>query len=89
MTVEDLVAGFNREGRISLTLRVTPKSPKTAWAGRMEDGSWKVRLAAVAEDGKANAELIRFLAREFGVDRSAVTIVSGGTARMKLVRISR
>lgn len=89
MTVEDLVAGFNREGRISLTLRVTPKSPKTAWAGRMEDGSWKVRLAAVAEDGKANAELIRFLAREFGVDRAAVTIVSGGTARMKLVRISR
>ncbi len=89
MTVEDLVAEFNREGRISLTLRVTPKSPRTAWAGRMEDGSWKVRLAAVAEDGKANAELIRFLARELGVDRSAVKIVSGGTARMKLVRVSR
>ena len=89
MTIEELVAGLNREGRVSLTLRVTPKSPKTAWAGRMEDGSWKVRLAAVAEDGKANAELIRFLAREFGVDRAAVTIVSGGTARMKQVRISR
>lgn len=89
MTVEDLVAEFNREGRVSLTLRVTPKSPRTAWAGRMEDGSWKVRLAAVAEDGKANAELIRFLAHEFGVDRSAVTIVSGGTARMKHVRIMR
>jgi uncharacterized protein (TIGR00251 family) len=87
LTVEELAAEFNREGRISLTLRVTPKSPKTAWAGRMEDGSWKVRLAAVAEDGKANAELIRFLAREFGVGRAAVTIVSGGTARMKQVRI--
>ncbi len=89
MTIEDRVAEFNREGRISLTLRVAPKSPRTAWAGRMEDGSWKVRLAAVAEDGKANAELIRFLAREMGVDRSAVTIVSGGTARMKQVRVSR
>lgn len=89
MTVDDLVAEFNREGRISLTLRVTPKSPQTAWAGRMDDGSWKVRLAAVAEDGKANAELIRFLARELRVDRSAVMIVSGGTARMKQVRVSR
>ncbi len=55
----------------------------------MDDGSWKVRLAAVAEDGKANAELIRFLARELRVDRSAVMIVSGGTARMKQVRVSR
>ena len=89
MTVEDLVGQFKREGRIVLTLRVAPKSPKTAWAGRMEDGSWKVRLAAVAEDGKANAELVRFLARELGVERDEVNIVSGAAARMKQVRIGR
>lgn len=89
MTVEDLVADFKLEGRVSLTLRVTPKSAKTAWAGRLDDGSWKVRLAAVAEDGKANAELIRFLAQEFGVGRDKVTIVSGASTRMKLVRIVR
>lgn len=87
MTVAEIVAEFRREGRISLTLRVTPKSAKTVWAGRLGDGSWKVRLAAVAEDGKANAELIRFLAQEFGVGRDKVTIVSGAAARMKLVKI--
>jgi uncharacterized protein (TIGR00251 family) len=87
LTVDDLVAEFKREGRISLTLRVTPKSPRTAWAGRLDDGSWKIRLAAVAEDGKANAELVRFLASEFGAGRGSVTIVSGAAARMKLVKI--
>lgn len=87
MTAEDLVAEFKREGRVSLTLRVTPKSAKTAWAGRLDDGSWKIRLAAVAEDGKANAELIRFLASEFGVGRDKVAIVSGAAARMKLIKI--
>ncbi len=87
MTVDELIGEFKREGRVSLTLRVTPRSAKTAWGGRLDDGSWKVRLAAVAEDGKANAELIRFLAAEFGVGRDKVTIVSGAAARMKLVRI--
>lgn len=87
MTVDELIGELKKDGRISLTLRVTPKSAKTAWAGRLDDGSWKVRLAAVAEDGKANAELIRFLAQEFGVGRDKVTIVSGAAARLKLVKI--
>lgn len=87
MTVDELVSRFKSEGRITLTVRVTPKSPKTAWAGAMEDGSWKLRLAAVAEQGKANAELIRFLAREFGVDRASVRILSGETSRIKLVAV--
>lgn len=89
MTIGELVARFNSEGRISLTLRVTPKSPKTGWAGRLDDGSWKLRIAAVPEDGKANAELIRFLALEFGVERSSVRILSGETSRVKLVAIQR
>ena len=89
MTVDELAARLNSDGRISLTLRVTPKSPKTAWAGRLDDGSWKLRLAAAAEDGKANAELIRFLASEFGVGRASVRILSGETSRVKLVAVHR
>lgn len=89
MTIDVLISRLKTEGRISLTLRVTPKSPKTAWAGRLDDGSWKVRVAAVAEDGKANAELVRFIAREFQVDRAAVRILSGETSRIKLVSIER
>jgi uncharacterized protein (TIGR00251 family) len=47
----------------------------------------KVRVAAPPERGKANAELIRFLAAEFGVPAGAVEIAAGAGAQAKLVRI--
>lgn len=76
-----------RERRLALRIKVQPKSPRTEWAGRLDDGTWKVRLAAVPEKGKANEELVAFLARELGVPRSQVEIVSGATATLKQVRV--
>jgi uncharacterized protein (TIGR00251 family) len=54
----------------------------------MDDDSIKIAIAAPPEGGKANAALIKFLAQEFEVPASNVQIVSGQTARMKLVQIS-
>jgi len=48
----------------------------------------KVRLTAPPVDGKANAELLRFLAEAFGVPRRNVTLVRGETSRAKVVRIA-
>ena len=48
----------------------------------------KIRIAAPPVDGAANAELIKFLAKEFDVARSAVDIVSGHASRTKRVRLS-
>jgi uncharacterized protein (TIGR00251 family) len=38
--------------------------------------------------GRANAELVKKLARHFGVDQSSVRIVRGLTSRRKMVEIS-
>jgi len=38
-------------------------------------------------DGKANEELIRVVAKHFGVRRAEVTIKSGASARMKLLQL--
>lgn len=46
-----------------------------------------VALNAPPDKGKANEELIDFLARLIGVPRSAVMIVRGASARQKLLRI--
>jgi hypothetical protein len=54
----------------------------------MADGTLKVRIAAAPEKGRANAELCAFLARHYGVPKSAVTILSGRTSPRKLVRIA-
>lgn len=53
----------------------------------MADGRIKVRVAAPAEGGKANRELILFLTRELGLPRSAVRIVAGLSARDKVIEV--
>ena len=51
------------------------------------DDRLRVRLAARAIEGRANDELIRFLARELGVRRDDVTVVAGGKSRRKLLHL--
>jgi len=51
------------------------------------DGTWQARLKSPPVDGRANAELIVLVAEHFGVPKSAVSIKSGASGRMKFVRI--
>ncbi len=52
-----------------------------------ESGAWFAQLKSAPVDGKANTELVNLIAKQFGCGRAAVTIRSGGGARLKLVRI--
>jgi uncharacterized protein (TIGR00251 family) len=54
-----------------------------------EAGGWLARLKSPPVDGRANAELIALVARHFECPKSAVSIKSGASGRMKLVRIER
>lgn len=47
----------------------------------------KIRLTSPPVDDAANEELIALLARELGVARGAVRIVSGARARSKVVEV--
>ncbi|HYT69874.1 MAG TPA: DUF167 domain-containing protein [Gemmatimonadales bacterium] len=69
-----------------LVVHVVPRARVTAVVGRHGDAI-KIRIAAPPANGAANAELTRFLAERLGVPRSAVTLVSGATARRKAVSI--
>ena len=71
---------------MTVRVKVVPRSAKTEIVGTMADGTLKVRIAAPPEKGKANEELIRFLAAHYGA--SGVEIVSGHTAALKLVRLT-
>lgn len=70
-----------------LTLHVQPGASRTECAGLHGDAH-KIRLAAPPVEGRANEALIAFLAESFGVRRRDVEIVSGASARRKIVRIS-
>ena len=70
---------------MTVRVKVIPRSAKTEIVGEMADGTLKIKVAAPPEKGKANEELVRFLAAHYGVDR--VEIVSGHTAALKMVRV--
>lgn len=51
--------------------------------------TWKIKIKAVPEKGKANQELIRFLAKKYQVSKDQIVIISGAKDRLKLVRIDQ
>ena len=70
-----------------ITCHLQPKASKSEVVGLHGD-ALKIRIKAPPIDGKANAELIKFLAKEFAVSKSAVTLMSGELTRHKRVRIN-
>jgi uncharacterized protein len=70
-----------------LSLRVSAGASRSEILGRMADGRLKLRVAAPAEAGKANAEVVAFLARRLGLTRREVRLVAGTSSRDKVVEI--
>lgn len=70
-----------------LKIRAVPNAPKSHCAGAYGDGV-KIKIAAPAMDGKANAELIKYLAKTLGISKSGVRILSGESSRDKIVEVS-
>jgi uncharacterized protein (TIGR00251 family) len=69
-----------------LYVRVSPGAKRSEVSG-LDGGELRLRIAAPASEGKANRELLTFLARSLGVSQSAVSLVRGAGSRHKLVEI--
>jgi len=52
-----------------------------------DNGQWLAHLKSPPVDGRANKELVTLVAQQFACPKSAVSIRSGVTGRLKLVRI--
>lgn len=76
---------------VLLRLRVTPNAGVDRIEGEeiRDDGNavLRVRVRAVPDKGRANAAVVALIAKAAGVPKSAVTLVSGDTARLKTLRI--
>jgi uncharacterized protein (TIGR00251 family) len=77
---------------LRLAVRLTPRSSAeriTGLALEADGGAaLKVAVNAPPEDGKANAALLKLLARRFGLPRGDLEIVLGATQRHKIVHIA-
>lgn len=74
---------------VYLRIKVLPGAGQTAFLDTMADGTIKVAVAAAPENGKANQELIKFLATKLEVRKYQVKIISGMGERLKLIKVSR
>lgn len=72
----------------TLVLNILGKpSAKRDAIGKVLGKQLKVSVTASPEDGKATDHMVRFLAKEFGVSKSAVEVVFGRTSVNKQLRI--
>lgn len=69
-----------------LSIYVQPGASKTMISGE-HDGRLKIKLKAMAKDGKANACLIDFLAKCLQISKSEVHLVQGEMSRHKVVLV--
>ncbi|MBC7380223.1 MAG: DUF167 domain-containing protein [Burkholderiaceae bacterium] len=69
-----------------IQVKVKPNARASAFE-QGEGGIWLAQIKSPPVDGKANEELVGLVARHFKCRKSDVTIKSGASGRMKLVRI--
>ena len=70
-----------------LRLRVAPGTGRNEIVGRHGD-TWKIRVAAAPERGKANDAVLRLLSARLGLARSELAVVAGHAARDKVVELT-
>ena len=74
-----------------LAVRLTPKGGRDEVNGieTLSDGRavLKARVRALPEDGAANAALVKLIANVVGIAASRVTVQSGHTSRLKVLKI--
>jgi hypothetical protein len=69
-----------------LALVVSSNARRTGADG-LHDGALRVRLAAPPVDGKANEQLLAWLAGELGCPRRCLRLLRGETARRKVLEV--
>ena len=79
----------SREG-INLAVRLTPKSSRDEISGiESYDGNAviKARVRAIPDKGRANAALVKLIAKWLGVPGSTVSLAGGGKSRLKSIAV--
>ena len=81
-------AGESSPSTRVIHVSVIPKASKSEVAGIMSDGTFKVKVTAPPERGKANEEVREVLAAYFSVPKSCVQVLRGATSQRKQIRIT-
>ena len=85
--IKELKEKLAKNSEVYFNIKVRPNSDATSFRDLMADDTLKLSIKAQAENGEANKELIKFLAKDFSVSRDDIKIISGAGDRKKLLKI--
>lgn len=71
---------------MKISVRLIPNAKKSEIVGK-EGRAWIIRIAAPPVEGKANKELIRFLAERLDCAPSEIDVVSGMGSKHKILSV--
>jgi len=77
-----------KKDRLHLTVKVRPGAGRNAVVDS-QNGELVVKIKAHAQKGKANGELVSFLAKTLGTSKSDILIVSGSKSRHKVLSLHK
>lgn len=69
-----------------IQLKVKPNA-RVSELRELADGTWLAQVKSLPVDGRANEELVALVAQHFERRKSQVSVKSGSSGRMKLVKI--
>lgn len=78
---------INVMDELILKIKVEPRSSRSSIEGMYGD-ALKVKLTSAPVEGKANKELVALLAKEFGIKKKDVEIVSGAGSKNKVIKLT-
>lgn len=76
----------DRDNNLVLTLHIQTGAKRTEAVG-LHGEALKIKLAAAPIEGKANAALLKFIAKRFDVPLSQVALKQGAKSRHKVIEI--
>ena len=80
------------ENGVRIRIRATPGAAANAVAGLWNSADGEARLSvkvtAPPDKGKANAAVLKFLAKKLGLPKSALSVRAGETSRLKTIHVT-
>lgn len=75
-----------KDGSLLLRVHIQPKASRTKIIG-LYDGALKITVCAPPVDGRANREIVQFLAKKLKIPKSDVRVKSGLQSRRKSLEL--
>lgn len=77
------------DGKAVFHVKVSPGADKTEWQESLSDGTLRLKVKESPERGEANQSVINFIASFFQISRKSISIIAGGGARLKRIKVKK